>query len=169
MSTTSAPIPLHRFAEAIADLPVENLYMKAAEIRNSLAHLASSNEQLRPFAEDGDRECAQAILENGETIQRMQQRLDLLQQEVTNRGSTWHLDESDEPAAAAATTRNGGGDSEAVNASTVGISQRRSEGSGLRTARPGGVPTSASSTRAQESRTGEVDGGVEDEPNGVHL
>lgn len=89
MSVSAAPIPLERFAEAIAELPLGNLHTKAAELRNSIAHLVSSNEQLQEYANDGDRDCADAIRENQEVIGRMETRITLLRNEVENRGFLW--------------------------------------------------------------------------------
>ncbi|KAL8950701.1 MAG: hypothetical protein Q9222_003287, partial [Ikaeria aurantiellina] len=89
MSGNAAPIALHRFAEAIVELPLGNLHAKAAELRNSVAHLVSSNEQLQQFADDGDEDCAAAIRENGEVIQRMEMRIGLLRREVESRGFHW--------------------------------------------------------------------------------
>jgi len=67
------------------------------EIRNSVAHLDYSNEQLKPFA-DGtdpsangrpDQDCIDAIKENEIVIARMQERIALLKAEVEGRGSSW--------------------------------------------------------------------------------
>ncbi|MCJ1457130.1 hypothetical protein MMC28_007497 [Mycoblastus sanguinarius] len=93
MSSASAPIPPYRFAEAIKDLPLANLHIKAAEIRNSLLHLESSNQQLQDFADAGDSDCAEAIQENEVVIQRMEERVRLLKQEVEGRGFQWGEDE----------------------------------------------------------------------------
>ena len=89
MSAFGTPIAPHRFAEAIAELPLANLYLKAAEIRNSISHLHSSNKQLRLFADEGDRDCADAIQENREVIRRMKERVDLLRSEIGRRGFVW--------------------------------------------------------------------------------
>ncbi|KAI4098654.1 MAG: hypothetical protein L6R37_006384 [Teloschistes peruensis] len=89
MSANAAPISLNRFAEAIAELPVGNLHAKAAELRNSVAHLVSSNEQLQQYAVDGDQDCSDAIRENNEVIERMQSRISLLRNEVEGRGLPW--------------------------------------------------------------------------------
>jgi len=90
MSSNTRPISPTRFASALAELPVGSLYAKAAELRNSLTHLKSSNEQLLPFSQEGDKDCADAIKENEETMERMQDRVLLLQQEVeVNRGMKW--------------------------------------------------------------------------------
>ncbi|KAL8803452.1 MAG: hypothetical protein Q9182_003149 [Xanthomendoza sp. 2 TL-2023] len=92
MSANAVPISHDRFAEAIADLPIGNLHAKAAELRNSIAHLVQSNEQLQPFAEDGDRDCADAIGENQEVMHRMEARIALLKREVEKRGLPWGED-----------------------------------------------------------------------------
>ncbi|KAJ9668535.1 hypothetical protein H2201_001176 [Coniosporium apollinis] len=89
MSATSNPIPPERFAAALTELPLGSLHAKAAELRNSIAHLRRSNEQLAPYARDGDRECADAIQENEEVISRMEERVALLKAEVEGRGMMW--------------------------------------------------------------------------------
>ena len=94
MSASAVPIPLDRFAEAIAELPLSNLHAKAAELRNSIAHLVSSNEQLQEYADDGDQDCTDAISENNEVIERMEIRIKLLRDEVENRGFRWGQDEA---------------------------------------------------------------------------
>ena len=89
MSATTTPIPPARFAAALRDLPLSSLHAKAAERRNSIAHLFSSNEELKPFAEAGDKDCAEAITENEEVIRRMEERISLLRIEVEGRGMKW--------------------------------------------------------------------------------
>ncbi|KAE9376834.1 hypothetical protein N431DRAFT_436072 [Stipitochalara longipes BDJ] len=112
MSNEAAPISPARFAAALKDLPLSTLHLKAMEIRNSIAHLDYSNEQLKPFA-DGtdsssngqpDQDCIDAIKENEIVIARMQERIALLKTEVEARGSSWlefqsaeELQEGDEP------------------------------------------------------------------------
>ena len=93
MSSTALPIPPQRFVEAIKELPLANLHSKAAEIRNSIAHLVSSNQQLEPFVDEGDSDCAEAIQENLVVIQRMEERISLLKGEVEGRGFKWAEDE----------------------------------------------------------------------------
>lgn len=88
MSSRSVPILAHRFTEAIRDLPLENLHIKAAELSNSIAHLQLSNQQLQPFAED-DRDCANAINENEEVMEQMKNRISSLKSEVERRGFKW--------------------------------------------------------------------------------
>ncbi|KAH8808369.1 hypothetical protein F5884DRAFT_367133 [Xylogone sp. PMI_703] len=100
MSHESLPISPERFAQAIKDLSISSLHLKAAELRNSIAHLDYSNEQLKPFAEgtaaapgsaEGvpDQDCIDAIKENEVVIARMQERIELLKAEVENRGGSW--------------------------------------------------------------------------------
>ncbi|RMZ75356.1 hypothetical protein DV738_g5522, partial [Chaetothyriales sp. CBS 135597] len=43
------PISAASFAQAIEDLPMENLYAKASEINNSIAHLQRSNAELKEY------------------------------------------------------------------------------------------------------------------------
>ncbi|KAL8839397.1 MAG: hypothetical protein Q9170_001736 [Blastenia crenularia] len=94
MSASAASIPLDQFAEAITELPLGNLHAKAAELRNSIAHLISSNRQLQDYAADGDHDYADAIKENNEVIDRMEMRINLLRREVESRGFQWGEDAS---------------------------------------------------------------------------
>ncbi|KAH8837492.1 hypothetical protein MCOR27_005522 [Pyricularia oryzae] len=109
MSSETLPISPARFAEAIKELSLAGLHLKVLEIRNSIAHLDYSNEQLRPFAEgkepvhggDGtaqpDQDCIDAIKENEGVIERMQERIRLVRVEVEeNRGCSWTEFESAE-------------------------------------------------------------------------
>lgn len=89
MSENALPITPIRFSEALQELPVESLHTTAAEIINSLTHLADSNEQLLPFAAEGDAVCTEAIAENEAVITRMKARIDLLRAEVERRGLPW--------------------------------------------------------------------------------
>lgn len=89
MSSDATPITPERFTKAIKELPLANLHFKAAEIRNSVAHLVSSNQQLQPCADEGDADCADAIEDNLVVIQRMKERIVLLKGEVEGRGFKW--------------------------------------------------------------------------------
>ena len=89
MSSGATLITPERFAEAIKELPLANLHVKAAEIRNSIAHLVSSNQQLQPFVNEGDPDCIDAIQENLVVLQRMEERILLLKGEVEGRGFRW--------------------------------------------------------------------------------
>lgn len=114
----TAPISPARFAAALKDLSAASLHLKVLEIRNSLAHLAHSNAQLRPFAEgtvaalggepgEPDADCADAIRENEVVIERMRGRIELVRAEVEERGLSWREFEAkdevedDEPGVAA--------------------------------------------------------------------
>jgi hypothetical protein len=100
--STDAPISPSRFAAALKDLSLSMLHLKVLELRNSIAHLDYSNEQLRPFAEgteptisspssppQPDQDCVDAIRENEEVIRRMQERISLVRAEVEERGCSW--------------------------------------------------------------------------------
>ncbi|KAI9904913.1 hypothetical protein N3K66_001442 [Trichothecium roseum] len=116
MSADTTPIAPARFAAALADLSVETLHLKVLEIRNSIAHLQYSNDQLRPFAEgsavplssapseaaaittatvqEPDQDCVDAIKENEGVIDRMAERIALIRIEVEGRGVSWAQFES---------------------------------------------------------------------------
>ena len=89
MSSTSLPISGPRFAAALPDLPLSSLYAKTSELRNSIAHLKISNEELKPYAEEGDSVCSEAIQENSVVIGNMEERIQLLKVEVESRGFHW--------------------------------------------------------------------------------
>lgn len=108
MSADTRPIAPARFAGALKDLSVGMLHLKVLEIRNSIAHLQYSNDQLRPFAEGSavplsspsssepaaasaapDQDCVDAIRENEEVIERMAERIALVRAEVEERGVSW--------------------------------------------------------------------------------
>ncbi|KAK4229527.1 hypothetical protein QBC38DRAFT_104486 [Podospora fimiseda] len=92
MSSTTEPITPTRFTSALKDLSLPSLHLKVLELRNSLAHLDYSNEQLRPFAfspDSPDKDCLEAIQENEQVIERMQERIHLIRQEVESRGFSW--------------------------------------------------------------------------------
>lgn len=104
MSAEARPISASQFAEAVQDLPVENLYSKAYEINNSIAHLRQSNKLLQEYSDsirddaslnpttrsEGDKDCLDAIKENELVIERQSERVQLLKAEVERRGGRWH-------------------------------------------------------------------------------
>lgn len=96
MSAQAAPISPERFAAALRDLPLSSLHAKAAEIRNSMAHLRGSNDQLQPLAAEGDKDCAEAFWENLQVIKSMDERLQLVKAEVEGRGYLWDVSETRE-------------------------------------------------------------------------
>ena len=89
MTSATAPIDPARFALALESLPLDTLHAKAAELRNSISHLKSSNEQMLPFAEEGDDVCREAMFENLSVIGRINERISLLRAEVEKRGMRW--------------------------------------------------------------------------------
>jgi len=122
MSADALPINPARFSEALKDLSLSSLHLKVLEIRNSIAHLDYSNEQLRPFAEgteatldaaggpaqgEPDQDCIEAIKENQQVIDRMQDRIRLIRAEVEGRGSSWTEFQSKEELEAAQGLTNG--------------------------------------------------------------
>ena len=104
MSSNSQPISPERFAFAIQDLPAENLYSKAQELENSIAHLERSNKTLQEYIDsiradttlsesmrqEGDKDCSDAIQENNVVIDRQKERIGLLKYEIERRGAKWH-------------------------------------------------------------------------------
>lgn len=110
MSADTTPISSARFAAALTELSIEMLHLKTLEIRNSIAHLQYSNDQLRPFADgtqtavsiseasgpsgvasnnEPDQDCIDAIKENDTVIDRMAERIAIIRVEVEGRGISW--------------------------------------------------------------------------------
>ena len=83
------PISPTRFRAALTHLDLPTLHAKAAEIQNSIAHLKSSNDQMLPFAEEGDADCREAMFENLGVIGRMNERVGMIRGEVEARGMPW--------------------------------------------------------------------------------
>lgn len=115
MSADTTPISPARFASALKDLSIGMLHLKVLEIRNSIAHLEYSNDQLRPYANGTavasptsttspsngtaaapDQDCIDAINENEQVIDRMHDRIALVRAEVQDRGMSWTEFESKE-------------------------------------------------------------------------
>lgn len=104
MSAEARSISAADFSRAIEDLPLENIYSKASELANSVAHLERSNKQLQEYSdsirndetiesstrEEGDKECLEAIRENQVVIKRQHDRIALLRADVERRGGRWH-------------------------------------------------------------------------------
>lgn len=89
MSHGALPIDARAFSQALESLPVDALHAKVAEIQNSISHLKTSNDQMMPFAEEGDQDCKDAMFENLVVIGRMNDRIQLLRDEVERRGLRW--------------------------------------------------------------------------------
>jgi len=84
MSAETTPITAARFAKALSDLSLSSLYLKVAELRNSIAHLEKSNAELEEYVrQEEDKDCYEAMLENREVIARMEERIELVRKEVT--------------------------------------------------------------------------------------
>jgi hypothetical protein len=145
-SADTTPISPARFAAALKGLSIEMLHLKVLEIRNSIAHLQYSNDQLRPFAEgsataatattssqatgggsEPDQDCIDAIRENELVIDRMAERIALVRVEVEDRGASWtefqSKEEADEAARqaadAAAAAANGANGANGINGTEV--------------------------------------------------
>jgi hypothetical protein len=95
MSSEARPIDPLRFAEALETLPLDALHAKAAELQNSIEQLRSSNEQMVPFADEGDQDCKDAMFENLGVITRMHSRVELIRAEVEKRGMPWPSEETE--------------------------------------------------------------------------
>ncbi|PLB44037.1 hypothetical protein P170DRAFT_480980 [Aspergillus steynii IBT 23096] len=95
MSAESAPITPSMFAEAIQELSLSVLYAKVSELRNSVAHLQRSNDELKTFvlescdSADEKRELESYIAENEGVMTSMTERIALLKAEVERRGQQW--------------------------------------------------------------------------------
>ena len=161
MSSSAAPIPPHRFAEAITALPLSNLHIKAAELRNSIAHLELSNHQLQSFAEGGDQDCMDAIRENQEVISRMVGRIDMLKAEVEGRGFRWAENEGKPDDSAVESGRLNGGNR--AHLAGNGATAQQTENAVLR----GGSLNDEELARRLSERLRET--GDEDDSNGLHL
>ncbi|PNP53685.1 hypothetical protein THARTR1_05809 [Trichoderma harzianum] len=184
MSADTTPISPARFASAIKDLSLGMLHLKVLEIRNSIAHLQYSNDQLKPFA-DGtsaalgepaapDQDCIDAIKENEVVIDRMAERLAIVRAEVEDRGVSWTEFQSQDEVANAEALTNGDQPAETrheawtdgtFQTGTISSGQVRFDG------RPEGQTTSADQGEAQSTTQGaeRQDGHDDDEEDGLHL
>lgn len=115
MSADALPITPARFAAALPSLPLSSLHAKAAEIHNSISHLLTSNKELEALSQDPD--CAAAIAENEEVLDRMRERLRILKAEVEGRGAVWVWSSLDDLAAG---EMKGAADVDALDAQTNG-------------------------------------------------
>jgi hypothetical protein len=92
MSAHSQPISAAAFAEALVALPLSSLYAKLLELRNSIAHLQRSNDELKGYVDaspDEDKDCEEAIEENKVVIKRIEDRIELVKVEMEKRGQKW--------------------------------------------------------------------------------
>lgn len=111
------------------------LHLKVLEIRNSIAHLQYSNDQLKPFAEpeaasstEPDRDCIEAIAENEGVIDRMAERIALIRMEVEERGVSWtEFQSKDEVEALRAAAATNGAVNGTVNEDVQGEAQTQAQ------------------------------------------
>lgn len=193
MSADTTPISPARFASAIKDLSLGMLHLKVLEIRNSIAHLQYSNDQLKPFA-DGtsaalgessaapDQDCIDAIKENEVVIDRMAERLAIIRAEVEDRGVSWTEFQSQDEVEAStnsealtngdvvaedqtAETRHSAWTDGTFQTGTISNGQVRFD------SQPGGQTTSTNQGEAQSTTQGaeRQDGHNDDEEDGLHL
>lgn len=175
MSAEARPIDPLRFAEALETLPLDALHAKAAELQNSIEQLRSSNEQMVPFADEGDQDCKDAMFENLGVITRMHNRVELIKAEVEKRGMPWPSEERERGAVDVQRLRQFGLEGE--NGEQIIVGRPEDDGSvvnGTSGEAANGVDGSA---RAQQSgrltdeelrRQLEAQMGMDDE-EGVHL
>lgn len=165
MSAESQPITPARFAAALPDLTVESLHAKAAEIRNSIAHLKSSNEQLREFAMEGDKDCYEAMVENEEVIERMEHRIEMLKAEVEGRGLRW-IEEHEKPKENGAEEGEDANMEDAEDAHTNGTAGEATTAAVSTTA---SAPASSGRLTDEDLRRLLTDRMDDDDEEGVHL
>lgn len=125
MSSESQPITSEAFALALKDLSVPIIYGKVFEIRNSLAHLKRSNDELQTYIDegiDGKEELQEAIAENVVVMDRMQTRIELCRAELERRGAKWVDDAIQDKLGGAAA------EGEAMNEAQTGAQQQQDEG-----------------------------------------
>lgn len=170
MSHDARPISPTRFREAIQDLPIGNLHAKAAELRNSIDHLKRSNEDLADFPHDPD--CKQAVTENLEVIQRMENRVLMLKQEVEGRGLRWvegddYKEGMLEPGEGVV-VNGANGQTSGVNGTARGGGAHQLAAAAASASAPSGRLTDEQLARLLAERMGEPDDNDEEE-EGVHL
>lgn len=162
MSVETLPITPVAFAEAIKELSLPVLYAKVAELRNSVAHLQRSNQELRLFItesceSDAEKQELEGYIAENEGVKgSMNERIRLCKAEVEGRGNAWI--ELDPEANEATTTRREENqereqDRPAAPGSTAGAAVN---GASSTT----NEPTEESGTEESRSRDGDGDEGV---------
>ncbi|KAI5813199.1 hypothetical protein BZA77DRAFT_296181 [Pyronema omphalodes] len=147
MSATSNPITPESFQLAIRELDLELLHRESSRLQNSIYHLQRSNIALEEVKDDED--CAIAIRENLETIQRQQERVQMIRDEVERRGFGAPCGERKEEVDETHTHANGVVETNGVGGATEnGISDSSAGGNGVR------------QDPAVESSTGEEEEGI---------
>lgn len=165
MTHEAQPIDRRAFAEALEALPLDALHSKAAELRNSIAHLKSSNEQMLPFADEGDQDCKDAMFENLVVIGRQNERIGLLRAEVEKRGMRW-ADAEVEDAEQNKDMEMRDADGALVNGNVSHVEGASSPATTRQAAAPSGRLTDEELRARMQER---MMGGDEDEEDGVHL
>lgn len=95
MTDQQDPITASIFADAIKELPLSAIYIKVSELRNSIAHLHRSNDEMKAFItescenDEDKRELETYISENEGVHVSMLERIALLKAEVEGRGQQW--------------------------------------------------------------------------------
>ncbi|KAH7328969.1 hypothetical protein B0I35DRAFT_31998 [Stachybotrys elegans] len=194
MSADTTPITAGRFAAALKDLSVEMLHLKVLEIRNSIAHLQFSNDQLRPFADGSataqgaattgpDPDCVEAIRENEQVIDRMAERVALIRLELEDRGVSWdefmskeEVEEAKRGGAPAVNGASSPSDAEPAHAAwsdgtfQTGVIRDGEVHMDQQPGRPSGGTLSDEELRRQmEARFGNLEDGDGDSDGGMHL
>ncbi|KAF2686464.1 hypothetical protein K458DRAFT_415825 [Lentithecium fluviatile CBS 122367] len=137
MSAESLPISSERFSKALQDLSLSSLYLKVAELRNSIAHLDKSNAELEEFVRvEQDKDCYEALVENKEVIARMEERIALIKKEVMEvRGLPWQpedgakmVEPGERPIANAGAAEQNGTTTATANTRTNGVTSEQRDG-----------------------------------------
>lgn len=153
-----------RFADALTTLPLDALYAKAAELRNSILHLRHSNEQMLPFADQGDADCREAMFENLGVIGRMNERLGLVRREVEERGMVWHEEADDLRDGRRGGDRGANGAADRIGADVTTNGSGNAGGGGERAA-----PRAESGRLTDEELRRRVEAQMYEDEAGVHL
>jgi hypothetical protein len=75
-----------QFEKALNDLPPNSLITEIPEIQNAIAHLLTSNQEMRDFdPENKDPDFVQAIKENKDLIKRKEKQVDLILKVIRER------------------------------------------------------------------------------------
>ncbi|KAG5951841.1 hypothetical protein E4U53_002126 [Claviceps sorghi] len=182
MSADTRPISPSRFAAALKDLSMSMLHLKVLEIRNSIAHLQYSNDQLKPFAEGTatalggdanplpDQDCVDAMRENEAVMERMAERIALIRAEVEGRGVSWAEFRSKEDveadaarARAESPQRNGRGSAARHSGDTEGVHSAWTDGTFQTGTIRNGEMHMESRSAASRTSTGASGGGRSDD------
>jgi hypothetical protein len=185
MSAESQAINPAAFAEALKALPLSAVYGKVLELRNSIAHLDRSNEELRTYIRESEggpgaadnKELEGYILENEGVIRAMTERLALLKAEIENRGQRW-IEEGEGPEEAVGDIADGVPDGDGASPVINGTDRHDPSTDGTSTTaetRHSGpingvhAPNSDSSASVAPANVRDRQSEVEMEEEGIHL